>query len=169
MGSPTPDNRRFPGFTVVEILIVIALLSIVAITVVPQFSNAGDEARMMTVEEDLAIFRQQIDRYREDHNGTLPAHGSTSEAEFVAHLNQRTTPDGALDPAGRCGPYLVGRMPPNVYTGRRGILVVPGMLQPSHLNGSGEHGWAYSSTSGEFRISVPSDVTDQKGRTVNSF
>lgn len=169
MGYPTSDNRRFSGFTVVEILIVVALLSIVAITVVPQFSNAGDEARMLTVEEDLAIFRQQIDRYRTDHDGQLPAQGSTSEAEFIVQLTQRTTKDGTADPAGVCGPYLVGRMPPNVYTGHRTILVVPGTLQPPHFNGSGEHGWAYSSTTGEFRISVSSDVADADGRTVNSY
>lgn len=169
MGHPTPDIRRSPGFTVVEILIVVALLGIVAITMVPQFSSAGDGARLLTVKEDLDIFRRQIDRFRNAHDGRLPAQGSASEADFIRDLTSRTTAAGQVDPTGRCGPYLIGRMPLNVYTGLRTILVVPATLRPPHFNVSGEHGWAYSSTTGEFRINVPGDLTDDDGRPVNSY
>ena len=172
MGRPVWTSQRSRpgplGFTVIEILIVLALLSIVAITVVPQFSRAGEDAQLQTVQGDLDVFRRQIDRYREEHGGRLPALESDSESEFITHLTQRTTESGTIDPTGRLGPYLIGDMPPNVFTGRRSIRVVRGTLQPPHFNGSGDHGWVYSSTTGEFRISTSSDVTDREGRPGNS-
>jgi len=179
MGHPVCTGQRLAaihrrragyfGFTVIEILIVLALLGIVAITVVPQFSRAAEDAQLQTVQGDLDVFRRQIDRYRAEHGGRLPAYETDSEADFVAQLTQRTTESGTIDPTGRCGPYLIGDMPPNVFTGRRSIRVVRGTLQPPHFNGSGDHGWVYSSTTGEFRISTSSDVTDREGRPVNSL
>ena len=51
------------GFTLVEILIVVIILGILAAIVVPQFSNASDEAKLNSMKSNLQAVRAQIQLY----------------------------------------------------------------------------------------------------------
>ena len=60
------------GFTLVEILIVVVILGILAAIVIPQFSNASQEASINRVRADLQTMRSQIELYKIQHLGTRP-------------------------------------------------------------------------------------------------
>ena len=60
------------AFTLVEILIVVVILGILAAIVVPQFTNATQEAQGGNIKAQLSSLNRQIELYRARNNGTLP-------------------------------------------------------------------------------------------------
>lgn len=60
------NERRlaYQGFTLIEILIVVVILGILAAVVVPQFTNAADDANNAAVRSQLQTIRGQIELYR---------------------------------------------------------------------------------------------------------
>src|SRR4051812_40355133 len=68
------DRRRHArgrrlGFTLIEVLMVVAVLAIIAGVVLPEVNSAVDDARNAAVLKDLHEFTFAIERYRADHNG----------------------------------------------------------------------------------------------------
>ncbi|MEY3143651.1 MAG: PilD-dependent protein PddA [Planctomycetota bacterium] len=66
-------TRKRRGFTLIEILIVVVILGILAAIVVPQFTNASQEATASSIRSQLQTLRGQIELYRVRNGGTLPA------------------------------------------------------------------------------------------------
>src|SRR3954465_4851561 len=62
-------NRRNPhrGFTLIEVLIVVVILGILATIVIPQFSNASQQARENTLKDDLRFLRLQVQMFKAQH------------------------------------------------------------------------------------------------------
>jgi general secretion pathway protein G len=154
------------GFTFIEILIVLVLLGIVGVTFVPQLTAASNDARREAVEQGLAMMRRQIKSYH-NHHQQYPAHGTNSKKRFLSHLTEKTNHAGDVNAAGRFGPYVIGGVPVNAYTQQNSVLVVPGELRAHQFAGHGDHGWAYSSTTGEFRANLSPNVTNQDDVPVN--
>jgi len=65
----TPVRR---AFTLIEILIVVVILGILAAIVVPQFTNASQDAQISNVQTQLQTIRSQIELYRVRNNGAYP-------------------------------------------------------------------------------------------------
>jgi len=65
-------NNMAKGFTLVEILIVVVILGILAAIVVPQFTNAANEARQGNVETQTSTLENQIELYAAQNNGVYP-------------------------------------------------------------------------------------------------
>ncbi len=65
-------SRAKRAFTLVEILIVVVILGILAAIVIPQFTDASQEATMSSVKSMLQTIRSQIELYRVKNNGVLP-------------------------------------------------------------------------------------------------
>ena len=61
-------TRRKSGFTLVEILIVVIILGILAAIVIPQFTNASQDARKSSLTSQLQTMRSQIALYELQHN-----------------------------------------------------------------------------------------------------
>ena len=102
-------QRQRIGFTLIEILVVVALLAILAAVVIPQFSDASDEAMESVLVTNLQLLRNQIDLYRHQHGGRLPhlnQKGKNNTKNLVRRLTEPTDPDGKLNADGSCGPYL---------------------------------------------------------------
>lgn len=57
-------GRSAPGFTLVEILIVVVILGILAAIVVPQFTSASEESQRASFASSLKQLVQQADLYR---------------------------------------------------------------------------------------------------------
>lgn len=136
---PLPAQRRpAQGFTLIEILIVVVLLSILAAMVVPQFLSASESSRESATRMNLWRIRQQIEVFIEEHHGMPP-----SLIAFAELMTQASTPDRQTAPAGTpgysLGPYL-REIPRNPYNSLN--TVTDG--EP------GSSGWYYNENTGEF-------------------
>ena len=65
-------STRKTGFTLVEILIVVIILGILAAIVIPQFTNASQDARKSSLTSQLQTLRSQVQLYKLQHGDTLP-------------------------------------------------------------------------------------------------
>jgi len=90
------------GFTLVEILIVVIILGILAAIVIPQFTNASQDARESALLSQLQTLRSQIELYKLQHLDKLP--------DLVTSWNPMTTKTdsaGVLSVAPKAfGPYM---------------------------------------------------------------
>ena len=162
MQSRHLQKRR--GFTLVEVLIVVVILGILAATVLPQFTASNSEAKESALVHDLQTLRGQIQLYKFQHNGKWPGQGSTDPQDFVDAMVLSTDPDGTTGAVGTkpLGPYFVGQLPPNPYSGARGVKIVtdvPGTTPDD----STTDGWIYNPSTGE--IKANSTGTAQDGVT----
>ncbi|NQU75492.1 MAG: type II secretion system protein [Planctomycetes bacterium] len=97
------------AFNLIELMIVVLVISILAMIVIPKFSDASDEARNSSMATELAAIRRQIELYKSQHGGRSPhvkADGASDTSKFLARLIGKTDPDGTLNLNGACGPYI---------------------------------------------------------------
>jgi general secretion pathway protein G len=64
-------GRRQRGFTLIEIMVVIAILGILAALIVPKIMSRPDEARRVAAKQDIGTVMQALKLYRLD-NGRYP-------------------------------------------------------------------------------------------------
>jgi general secretion pathway protein G len=142
--------KRRSGFTLVEILIVVVILGILAAIVIPQFSDASEEAKLSTLVSDLQTVRSQIQLYKLQHKAQLPG---TQGPTFQAAMTKYTNADGVVvttqAPAdGVYGPYIMS-IPSNPFLTDAADAneVTTGVVSPT---GDGTSGWYYNKTTGSF-------------------
>ena len=83
MTAPPSRKRSSRGFTMVEMLIVVALIGIVAAMALPSYRNAGLKAREAVLREDLWVMRDIIDQYYSDHGKYPDSLETLREAGYV--------------------------------------------------------------------------------------
>ncbi len=123
--------RRSNAFTLVELLIVVVILGILAAVVIPQFSDAGTDARFSSLQTNLATIRGQIELYKLQHNGQYPPAGS-----FSSVMTSKTNSDHTTTGSPALGPYLQ-RVPANPFDNSTDITSTAG-------------GWVYEDVNGTF-------------------
>lgn len=65
-GTNPGEAKRERGFTLIELMIVMAIIAILASIAIPSFINAVKHAREAVLREDLHTMRQAIDSYTVD-------------------------------------------------------------------------------------------------------
>lgn len=89
-------NQATPGFTLVEVLVVVVILGILAAVVVPRIMGRPDDARIVRATQDVAAIVSALNMYRLD-TGTYPS----SEQGLAALIEKPIDADGW-----RAGGYL---------------------------------------------------------------
>ena len=89
-------NQATPGFTLVEVLVVVVILGILAAVVIPRIMGRPDDARIVRATQDVAAIVSALNMYRLD-TGTYPS----SEQGLAALIEKPIDADGW-----RAGGYL---------------------------------------------------------------
>jgi general secretion pathway protein G len=142
--------RPARGFTLVEILIVVIILGILASLVIPQFSNASQQARENTLKDELRYLRTQVTVFKAQHNDVPPGYpgldpsATPDAATLVSQMTEHSDVYGNLSAAAATsfpyGPYL-SQMPVNPVNGKNTILMIPNNASlPAPDNSTG---WIY--------------------------
>ena len=97
---------RRPGFTLVELLIVIIVIAVLAAIAIPKFVNSSARSKEASLHADLKLVRDSIELFHNDTGG-YPA-ALTDLAVIVAPANGKDSTGAAypIVPANWKGPYL---------------------------------------------------------------
>ncbi|MCB1746136.1 MAG: prepilin-type N-terminal cleavage/methylation domain-containing protein [Gammaproteobacteria bacterium] len=170
------------GFTLVELLIVVIILAILAAIVVPQFSATTDDAKLSSLDANLANMRGAVDLYYQQHGaypgaatsiGTACAAGpsgatgtgaAASAQAFLDQLSKYTNAAGESctksDANFKYGPYLKkAALPANPMTAVATLsMSTAGALGMTSASTNG--GWKFDTKTGQF-IADHTDYDDR--------
>ena len=146
------------GFTLVEILIVVIILGILAAIVIPQFTNASEDARKGNMKSQLQTLRSQIELFKLQHRDSAPP-----QATFWDFLTKYSTDDITVAPDGvassatltKYGPYMQAPAE-NPLTKSSSVAAAAGSTV----------GWVYNETTGEIHGVNKDGVQSDTGEPV---
>ena len=61
------DAPKDQGFSLLELMVVVVIMSILALVIVPRIIDRPDQARVARVQSDLAVLKSAIDLYKLDN------------------------------------------------------------------------------------------------------
>ncbi len=122
------NRHRSSGFTLVEILIVVIILGILAAIVIPQFTNASQDARKSSLTSQLQTLRSQVELYKLQHRDQYPTDDGTLEGTWDwTKLTGKTNEEGTAEVSDgelRFGPYLQAAPKNSVHAkGAEGMFI----------------------------------------------
>jgi len=157
---------RAKGFTLVELMLVVAILGILGALVLPVYQGHAAEAKVSSSKSNLHAIRAQIELYKMQHGGDLPGYISgtgVNEATVPDQFTMTTAADGtpsgtknATDPF-LYGPYLV-KVPTNPFNDKSYIAYSTDFATDA---GVVDSGWLYNRTTGQIALNYPG--TDEDG------
>ncbi len=125
-----------PGFTLIEMLIVVIVLGILAAIIIPQIAVSTDDAKLNTLQTNLNGVRNAVELYYFEHNSTYPgavpttkpADVTDTKTAFIAQLARYTDASGnianAKDATYKYGPYIKnGKLPTNPYNDKSDVVI----------------------------------------------
>ena len=140
------------AFTLVEILIVVAILGILAALTLPMFQDYITEAKEAAIKDTLRTVRNAIGLYAVQHDGVPPGYPDndpTKPASLLIFFYQFI----------RDGENL-SSFPENTFNGLVNVKVIPD-ADELPTEATGQFGWIYKPATRAFRIDWPG--TDSKG------
>jgi general secretion pathway protein G len=147
-------RNRKSGFTLIEILIVVIILGILAAIVIPQFTNASQDARKSSLASTVQTVKSQIELYKLQHKDRPPLLISDAAGQWEVFLqysdidggNLATAADLTATPPRNLGPYMQ-TAPANP------LMQITTIGTPGTLDGS--VGYTYDEATGVFHGVVP--------------
>jgi len=133
------------GFSLVELMIVVAVLGILAAIVVPQFQGYATQARGAVAKDSLRILRSAIELYTARHSSIPPGYKNDnpqnppSSSDFYQQLV--------------VGRYL-SEMPENPFNKREDLRMI-GNAEIFPQNPTGQFGWIYQPATKTIKLDWP--------------
>lgn len=149
---PRRASRRRRAFTIVELILVVAIIGVLSAVVLPRLDGRSATAGEAAVNANLAIVRQAIDRYAAEHHGAFPG---TSAARTVSQLTMYSDASGEVS-ATRGGEYVFGpylqAIPVNPLWTKPGAdrIYIDLTNSPPQAQLEADAGWVYNPNTGEF-------------------
>jgi len=124
--------RRIAGFTLIELIVVLAIVGLLASLALPRFTAGIDRSKETVLRQNLAALRSALDQYRADR-GVLPA----SLEDLVSRRYLRDIP---LDPITEArGTWVAVPAPPDADM--QGIFDVRSGATTTALDGTSYSDW----------------------------
>ncbi len=161
-------RTRGPGFTLVELVMVVTIIGIVAAIAVPRVSSASSNATRNSLDATLVNVRKAIDIFYAEHNrfpGYDPTNGLPDGDDFVRQLTLHSDSQGWTNGLPTApylfGPYLRTPFPLNPTNKLRTVYVkpTPGSADPA----DGSVGWVAVLSTGDFGVSATDTQLDSVG------
>jgi general secretion pathway protein G len=132
------------AFSLVELMIVVAIIGILAALVTPKISNYAQQAKEAAARENLQTLRSAIELYASQHGGVPPGYANNdvstvpNQLTFALQMLKATNASGVDGdrsmPGFVYGPYLM-KLPKNPLTNGTGIrMVANGASLPTPTN-----------------------------------
>jgi prepilin-type N-terminal cleavage/methylation domain-containing protein len=138
------------AFTLVEVIIVVAILGILAAIVLPLFQSNVTEAKEAAAKDNLRILRNTIEFYAAQHNGVPPGYSNDNLSNPAI---SSTIVYAQLVFAG----HYLSKLPKNPFNNDIRIKVVTEFPE----NADGQMGWIYNRATKTIRLNWPG--TDKNG------
>ena len=124
MKNPIHKLKSFPkgqkGFTLIEVMVIVAILSIIVGLDLPNFTGIVDKAKTTMVQGQLEKAREACFSFNAD-TGTWPNEYNDNDADGYRQLTNGLNPSGILL-TGWNGPYLERSFVPNEWGGVTRVL-----------------------------------------------
>jgi general secretion pathway protein G len=154
------SNRKYTGFTLLEMMLVVVIIALIAAIAIPKFSRGAAGANDSAVAANLAVLRNAIDMFQAEHNGTYP-----TVATFVAQMTTFTDSTGAAqatkDATHIYGPYL--RTIPALPVG-----AAKGNTTVAAAAATGV-GWVYTAATGVVTTNTTTTEVDSAGNQYTTY
>jgi prepilin-type N-terminal cleavage/methylation domain-containing protein len=134
------------AFSLVELMIVVAVLGILAAIVVPQFQEHSVRAKEAVAKDSLRLLRGAIELYAARHGGVPPGYkdDDPGTAPGDSHFNRQVIVEGR---------YL-SEMPENPFNTRQDVKMI-GNSEAFPGDPSGGFGWVYQPATKTIRLDWP--------------
>lgn len=136
------------GMSLVEVLIVVAILGILAAIAVPEFRGHTQRAKEATAKDNLRILRNAIERYANQHNSIPPGYRDNDPTKVPVVLvfgNQLTVHE-----------HYLTELPENPFNGLLMLKMIDNDTpMPTEPVNTGIYGWIYKASTKEIRLNWP--------------
>ena len=148
-------HKPLRGFTLVEILIVVAILGILAAVIIPEYRGYTQKAKESAAKDNLRILREAIERYAVQHNGVGP--GYPDDDPTAHHPSRVILYQQLVDP----GNYLP-HLPKNPFNNSDAIYTIGNNQEmPDVPLAISSCAWLYKPSTKDIRLNWPG--TDSTG------
>ena len=140
------------AFSLIEILIVVAILGILAAIVMPEYLSHSQKAKEVTAKDNLRMLKDAIERYAVQHNGLSPGYRQENPSNPAGGI-------GILE--GHLSPYLL-KLPENPFNKLSVVKIIQNWedfpAEPVEIDAVG---WVYKPATKNVRLNWAG--TDSEG------